>query len=285
MTHAKIVEQFELVADPTDTNSVLKALKKRLGELHPDRNGGSFTSDESRLNYHNIQSAIDSLESSGALVPLKEVTALVEALTKTMAPLAGAQEETLRAQRIIHIKESVRAKHRGIKVTSGTFLAISTALLAFMGSLKENPVLGKILEIQHVEMAILLAWIYSGALFALAWYREKKAESRAEFLSSEDGLDYILHELRFASLKTTINGQLTFTRRHIVDIMNSQRRYGSSLLQLLAPGIGRSAAETIASSQIDKLMSRGIVSRAPIKDVREWFQIEKHLIDNHDMRT
>ena len=285
MTLTAIVEQFELAADPTDSNSVLKALKKRLGELHPDRSGGSFTSDESRLTYHNIQSAIDSLESSGALVPLKEVTALVEVLTRTMAPLAGAQEESLRVQRIGRIKESVRAQHRGIKVTSGTFLAISSALLAFMESLKENPILGKLLEVQHADMVILVAWIYSGAFFALTWYRERRAESHAEFLSSEDGLSYILHELRYANLKPTTDGQLAFSRKHVVDIMHHQRRYGASALQLLSSGIGRSAAETIASSQIEKLMSRGIVSRAPTKGVHEWFQVDKQLIEDHERRT
>lgn len=278
MTLAAIVEQFELEADPTDSSSVLKALKKRLGELHPDRNGGSFASEESRQNYHSIQSAIGSLEASGALVPLKEVTALVEAITKTMAPLAGAQEESLRANRIAHIKESVRAEHRGIRVTSGTFLAISTALLAFMSSLKENPILGRILEFQHADTVILVAWIYSCAFFALSWYKEKRAESSAAFLSSEDGLAYILHELRYANIEPTINGQLAFTRKHIVDIINSKRRHGSGTLQMLSPRIGRSAAETIASSQIDKLMSRGIVSRAPIKDVREWFQVDNDFI-------
>ncbi|WNH54493.1 hypothetical protein [Stenotrophomonas oahuensis] len=185
MTLSEIVKKFELDADPTDSNGVLKALRKRLGELHPDRNGGDFASEESQLNYLRIQSAIESLEPSGTLVPLKEVTALVETFTKAFAPLAGAQEESLRAQRNSLIKESVRAQHRGIKVTSGTFLAISTGLLAFMGALKENPVLGKILEIQHADMVILSAWLYSGAFFAIAWYRERERPNRAQNFSHQ----------------------------------------------------------------------------------------------------
>ena len=281
MTFSAIVEQFQLEADPMDRSSVLNSLKKRMGELHPDRNGGSFASDEARQTFHDIQTTIDSIEGSSVLVPLNQVTAIVEILAKTVAPLAAAQEESLKAQRITQIRESVRNQHRGIKITSSTFLAMSSALLAFMGSLKDNPVLGQVLELPNAGLVILSIWLYSGVFFAFTWLNERKAESRAEFLATDDGLEYILRELRHENLTPLAGGQLAFSRQHVVSIVSPRHRYRSSPFLFLSAGIGHSAAEAIASNQIDKLLARGIISRAPTKGVQEWFQLDPQLISDN----
>lgn len=47
----------------------------------------------------------------------------------------------------------------------------------------------------------------------------------------------------------------------------------------IAGRLGRSAAEGIASVQLEKLLARGAIKPFPSKDLIEWFEVDPTLLD------
>jgi hypothetical protein len=275
-----VVKRLVLDADPTDRASVIRALKARLAELHPDRTGGEFKSEESRRAFLEAQAAMASVEAAEptALVPLRDVTNLIQSLAKSVAPLGAVQEEILRTQRTREIRERVRVHHYPFKITSGTLLAITSGLFAFMGALKDNPVLSRLLKIPGVDLALLLIWLCSGLFFAISWLHERRAESYAEFLTTDEGLTHTFERLRHSGLESLPTGGRGFARQHLVEVILARGRW--SPLPLPPVGrLGRSAAEGIASVQLEKLLARGVVKPYPRKGLSEWFQVDPALLD------
>jgi hypothetical protein len=276
----EVVKRLGLDADPTDRASVIRALKARLADLHPDRTGGEFESEESRRAFLEAQAAIASVEAAEptALVPLREVTSLVESLAKSVAPLGAVQEEILRTQRTREIRERVRAHHYSFKITSGTLLAISSGLFAFMGALKDNPVLGRLLGIPGVDLGLLVIWLCSGLLFGMSWLRERRAESYAEFLTTDEGLTHTFERLRQSGLESLPTGGRGFARQQLIEVILTRGRPDLLPLRSRRP-LGRSAVEGIASVQLEKLLARGVVKRYPRKGLGEWFEVDPALLD------
>ena len=86
------VKRLGLDADPNDRANVVRALKERVKELHPDRTGGKFESEEAKCAFLEAQTTLATVEAAEtmALMPLREITSLVEGLAKSVVPLWGS---------------------------------------------------------------------------------------------------------------------------------------------------------------------------------------------------
>jgi hypothetical protein len=176
------------------------------------------------------------------------------------------------------IRERVRAHHSSFKITSGTLLAISSGIFAFMGALKDNPVLGRLLEIPGAETVLLLVWVYTGLLFGMSWMRERQAETYAEFLTSDDGLRHTFQRLRQSGLEILPTGGKGFTRGHLLSTLSPRGGHGPLSL-LVARRLGRTAAEGIVSVQLERLLARGAVKPYPKKGLTEWFEVDPAVLE------
>src|SRR5215213_9117713 len=193
----EIVQRFRLAVSSSDLPGVLDELKRKLVEAHPDRNGGDFPSPELKARFIDLQSSIEYVEQKSkvqnALVPMSQVSALVEAVTQAI--VRREQAPTSPAQSYIQIVEEVRTRLRraylGPKISSGVALAVSSAVFAFMGSLKDHPILGNYVASQTFVNLLLFTWIASGFLFVFLWFREGQVEAQAEHLLSDEVLGEI----------------------------------------------------------------------------------------------
>jgi hypothetical protein len=159
------VKRLGLDADPNDRANVVRALKERVKELHPDRTGGKFESEEAKCAFLEAQTTLATVEAAEtmALMPLREITSLGEGLAKSVVPLGVLQEEILRMQRTREIRERARAHHYSFKITSGTLLAISSGIFAFMGALKDNPLLGRLPGFPGIDVVLFLSGSTAGS--------------------------------------------------------------------------------------------------------------------------
>lgn len=215
----ELVKSLGLDVDPTDRGAVIRALRCRLATLHPDRTAGEFQSEEAKRTFHETQEALTAVEAAEptALVPLRDVTSLVESLAKSVAPLGAAQEKSLRTQRSREIRERVRAHHYSFKITSGALLGVSSGLFAFMDALEDKPVFGLLLEVRWIEILLPMMWLYSVLLFGIAGLGERRAESYAEFLTTDKGLIHTFARLRHYGLEALPTGGRGFARHHLVE--------------------------------------------------------------------
>ncbi|MDR7098602.1 hypothetical protein J2X04_000949 [Lysobacter niabensis] len=273
----ELVERFSLDAEPSDRAEVITSLKARLSKLHPDKTGGQFTSEEDKQQFFSIQAALAKLEDANdsALVPLEHVTALVETLAKAVAPMGAVQNEMLQAQRKQEIRNQVRARYAQVKVTSGTFLAISTAILTFMGTLKDNPVLGDLLTVPNVPAYLAAIWLTSCVLFAMTWLRERKAAATAEYLTTENGLGRAFGDL-CRHIRERGDGNFVFSRRDYVEMLASP--WMGSVERIFGSSLDHATAEPVVTVHIERLLDRGAIKRQPRKGVLEWFEVDEEIL-------
>lgn len=274
----EIVKRFGLSVDHVDHESVVQALRLRLVELHPDRNGGDFETADSKRVFLEIKDAIKSIEAgrSEALIPLRDVQKFMESLAKSLGPVGGVNERMLHAQQAREIHNGVKLYHRPFRLTSGVFAGICSGLVFFMGSFKENPLFGPLLQMRGVQLSLAALWFYSGVFFLFAWLGERRAESYADCLNTDEGLSITFKKLMAGGVSRLPNGVMVFSRRNLVEAILGRPR-GLSFLPIGSGALGRSAAEGIASLQLSKLQARGVIKLHPTKDLVDWFEVDPNI--------
>jgi hypothetical protein len=116
-------------------------LRRRLAAAHPDTFGGIFPDEAHSAAYHNIESAMTFLDSQPdmTLVPVEQMHVALARITQHIESLNAAkgkeEVKTLKAT----AKEYSRRRILLPRVTSGAFLALCSAILAFPGQVLQHP--------------------------------------------------------------------------------------------------------------------------------------------------
>jgi hypothetical protein len=310
----EITSRFRLAAPSGDLPGVLAELKRRMVEAHPDRNGGEFPTLDHKAEFIDLQSGIEYVEqlsrSQNALVPVTQVTALVEAMTQALARRERMPDLTSEThlKLIQDVRSSLRGAYFGPKITSGVALAISSGLFVFMGSLKDHPILGNLVREPSFGNLLITAWLASGGLFLLLWYRERQSESRADYLLSDEIISHIFPLL----CETTVNPRRgrrrgVFTVSELANLIETWWNWGrrtverelegpevkslrddevirflSRIIRLLrGRSIDASLSQRIARDQIAKLTERRAVRKLDDPDVAEWYAIDPSLLQRY----
>src|SRR5262245_11907316 len=114
-TIADVAKHFGLDAHVTQ-ETLRDELKRRLAQLHPDRNGGEFRSSSEKAEYLQLQSALtfvdDFAQTSTAMVPISQLPAVIEAVTRalTLTQTSPVSTEQIRTTAIQDSRDRISEK-------------------------------------------------------------------------------------------------------------------------------------------------------------------------------
>lgn len=279
----QIITYFDLKLNDNNLSSVRKAIIKSMAGIHPDRNNKSFMSDKDEKRWHELSSAkrfLDEQISHQALIPISELPAIIKSLQEiTLNPLE---------QRVATLKQEARNEFKSQsyipRIGSGVFAAICGFLFTFSSTVKDHPLLGELLSNRGTQIFLLVAMFYSGIFFLMLWYRERRLESKVEWLTSEEGIRATFSVLiqwdRFAEQE---NPQ-RFTLRKLTDVVSGRhiarfetpiRRSMEGFPLFFSSRIHGSIAEKVAKIQIDTLKERGILVELPQRGFEKIYELKK----------
>ena len=142
---SEVVDDFELIHIENDNLAVLAKLKEERSKIHPDKNGGEFTSDEHRKKYHRVDDAVTYLESKmeerKELISLSQLPAIVDSIATSIAK--QNQPSVIQIQRDLKsdFRSELSRKYITPKIGSGVFAGISAFLFAKAGDFADHPIL------------------------------------------------------------------------------------------------------------------------------------------------
>lgn len=264
----------------SDTERLRSELKKLVASLHPDRNGGSFLSEDQEAKFLRTKSAMDFLEtysqSSMAMIPVSQLPAVVSAVAQALALQNPNEVTSLQTSYLIDARERI-ARHSVLpKIGSGVFAAITGFLVGFPDKFAKHPLLGPLLERRWAQAFLLILLGYSAIVFALAWYKERVLESCAEYLMSESALREVFERLIFE-----VRGSESVTRVSSRQIFNAtmrlayRRSFGpfSPLKLFLGRSLDLATIEKAAAIQTQRLVDRKILSKVDVPSLDTWYEI------------
>lgn len=289
---AEIVESLNLKSSVSDIEAIKRELKAKMANIHPDRNGGKFSTKDDEITYKRYGSAHEYIAQivaeSRALISVSHLPDIIRAIHDTQLGATSAQINTLRTECLTESHSFAKKRYALPKVGSGVFAGICGFLFTFSGQLISHPVLGPYAKKPQVQMFLLGGALYSGMFWLLAWYREKKEEAHADWLVSEDGRQHI-----FRKLLDEVGGPISaqhprFTIRKIVDLIRGGDREfrAPSLLALVTffprPTIAYTLAEKIAEMHLLELERRGAIHKIKDPSFESVYEFNKNVIQNKD---
>lgn len=181
----EIISKFNL--DSNDGDEIKKQLKLLIKEIHPDKNSGNFRNKEDEDLFHDVQSAIefiDSQHSKHSLITRTEIASL----TKVLNEIVSTRKEQTHSQVIerkdaslsVKLQDSVQSfhkRHTTPKISSAVVTIIMTALWTFPSLVKEHPLLS-FLYTYYKEFTIF--WVGSLVFTGLIWIRIRASERHDE---------------------------------------------------------------------------------------------------------
>jgi len=155
-TIEEIKNKFSLVSD--SNIEIRKELIKKISEIHPDKNNGSFANTETEILYNNISSAIEfidnELKNEQQLIPIsaiKEITNLI----KEIIPVNNTTTEKLLEMKSELLSLSDKrinynfSKNMKPKVASSIISLLITIIWFFPATINEHPVLSHYIDINN----------------------------------------------------------------------------------------------------------------------------------------
>ncbi len=167
------------------------------------------------------------------------------------------------------------------RIGSGVFASITAGLLAFSGSLKDNPVFGDFLQSRQARLMLLAAFIYSGTLFVMTWLLEQRDAARVEWLTTEAGMQRTLskvlgisrHEtgdflhFRFSDYCRALSGRTPHGRP-----LTASSFVGSAF-PFFGQGLSESSNEKLAKLHLEELERRGAIKKSDARRLDVTYEI------------
>jgi len=276
---------LKLKAAAYDENAIRAELRREMAAIHPDRNDGHFASPTDENRYHSLSDALNFLDQyqSTALVPLREIPAIVAAMRQALQPTTEATAAVARAEYRQGALSEAHTRYILPRIGSGVFAAVCASLIAFSGSLKDNPVFGAWLQSSVGRSMLLVFFLYSGLFFIMTWLLEQRESARVEWLVTEAGLRRTLSQvIERASL--TSDRTLRFRFTDFCGVISGHREHGSrssaylptvSTLFFLRRGLSPASAERLAKAQLEELERRGVVKKLAGQRLDITYEIER----------
>lgn len=156
-----------------------KALKSERTSLHPDKNGNQFDSVESEARYHFINKALSHLDDLDAksrqMVPMSEVTKLVEVMSKSIALRETPTSKEIESSSRQNIRYELSRKYKGKKIGSGVIAGFLGFMVTQAPNLEKNPILKPFIGEPIFQQFLLMVGIYCAAfLFYFGIEKGKK---------------------------------------------------------------------------------------------------------------
>lgn len=288
-TPREMAVELELRSDPDDRDAIAREIRTEIATLHPDHQGGSFADPNLAERYNLLSEGLQFLARGGgvAMIPVGEVTALLTAVREVVHSRAD-RETPAHGRAEFRELTRVSARHRIAlpRIGSGAFAGLFAFFLAFGSKFKDDPLLGHIVNTPHASLIVLEGLLVSALLFCLTWVFERRAEARAEWLTTEAGRHAALRDVLLVagprserSGKSGVEFSLSEMTTSIMHLrqngeMNSGRRLRSGVWPFTEGLITLTAAERLAKAHLDVLEERGAIRRLPLKRVELTFEMD-----------
>lgn len=273
-----VAREFGLQEHETDALALRDSLKRVMSSVHPDKNGGSFKSDQDKALFMRTKAALDYLElqsqSGLALIPLSQLPAIVSAVSQALNARPAMDSHALQSNYMADAKARISRRFVLPKIGSGVFATITGFLVAFPDKFENHPILGEFLG-ERITQLMLLSMV-SGLFFVLAWYRERQAEARAEYLMSARALgDLFEMVIRHANLSVSSR---RVSSRHIMDEVQNLAGYRAHSLPfpmaVLGSRVDLQTLEKVASIQTQRLVERKLLTRIDVASLDTWYDLQ-----------
>ena len=266
-------------------DEVRDLLRRRRLELHPDRTGGQFESEEAREQFHLIEEALTAADTmatdSTALVPVEAITQIVRALREeSLHGTRENREEALQSRLGAQVERSLGAFRSPVQpptVVLSAITAVLTALWLFPKVAMEHPVLKQIIDVGSPAFgAVWMSLVMTASMgWVLSWRQKDRFERLHRALRTEAYQNHLFE--RFVADRSD-SSPVAFTKQEFVDYIQGRpdRYYRPAIVRL--PGgdtdIDPETAQSIAELVLLRLEKRGLVSVLPGKTLSPRYQIE-----------
>jgi len=210
-----------------DSNSisVRDILKRKLADIHPDRNCGNFDTDNDEEQFHLIMSAITYLDD--VLTSTSTLPANMGAGQFLPDIVEQHRQSALDYERLSKtLGESLKKTYNMQRFQSAVLVLAITGVLAFSQTLATNLLVGKIFQYVDnkipfltplVGLMLLFLLVVGCVLFSTTWIREQRARAFAERLVTDEALTELF---RSYSLRNTRDGR--FSSREILQAIQTR---------------------------------------------------------------
>jgi len=277
----EIKVDFDL--ESNDIENIKEELEKQRLEIHPDRTGGEFPSDEIKDNYHKINDAltfIKNMNSDQSIIVIEKMTDLIKIVTDLVPnSVANTLENTLNT----NIANSISRYHSRFilpKITLTGATSILSFLLLFPKQISENPLLSHYIDPTHSFFAIiwLVALIYCSAFWIFVFNSEEKAKRILSNLKVEYNQNEIFQE--FLYLQQALEHKEIRKDELIRFIYKYYRSERISILYLLfkisnSEIVTMEVAQNITDLIIQRAIKNGILSKVTNYSLSETYKINE----------
>ena len=274
-----VVNEFGLKAQGADFEAVRDELKKIMSSIHPDKNGGNFSSEEDKSRFLRAQEALRFLEfsvqASSAMIPVSQLPAVISALSQALATPSSSNANALQSNYMPDAKARISRRYTLPKIGSGVFAAATGFLVAFSDKFDKHPLLGPLLNERMSQIFLLTLMMYSGFFFLLSWYKEKQSEANAEYLMSESALgqlfEIISHELTANSEIRRVSSRQILEA--VASISGYRRNSGLFTLVIFGSRVDLQTIENAAAIQTQRLIERKVLTRVDVASIDAWYDV------------
>ncbi len=142
----EVVAEFRLTTSISELDSIILELKSKRAELHPDKNGGTFSSDAEANRYHRLDDAIAFVEkqvhANSSLVPIAHITEIVRTTVETALAATRKQDSIVEQTQFLNDSRREVNEHYVLpRFTSGILSGIFCGIIALSDKLKDNLIL------------------------------------------------------------------------------------------------------------------------------------------------
>lgn len=283
---ADVAREFGLHEHETNVEALRESLRRIMSSVHPDKNGGTFKSDQDKALFLRTKAALNYVElqsqSSLALIPLSQLPAIVTAVSQALTARSAPDSQTLQSNYMTDARARIARRFFLPKIGSGAFAAITGFLAAFPDKFEKHPFLGPILSDRLTQMTLLTLVLYSSVFFLLAWYRERQAEARAEYLMSEGALaelfDVISNHMGSESASRRVSS------RQIMEAVQHLAGYRSNAppfpMFVLGSRVDLQTLEKAATIQTQRLIERKLLTRVDVASIDAWYDLKSDTSSN-----
>ncbi|MGU5827060.1 hypothetical protein [Aeromonas hydrophila] len=250
-----------------------KALKSERASLHPDRNGNQFDSHESEERYHFINKALSHLDAlddkSRQLVPMSEVTKLVEVMSKSISLRNTPTSKEIENSSRQNIRFELSRKYKGKKIGSGVIAGFLGFMITQAPNLEKNTIFKPFIGEPLFQLAMLVIGIYSVVFFVLLWHMERKEESLANYMLSEAPLRRIF-ELLKSEGKDSITSHDIYS---VICLVSGNHRNYSLFDILLRTRLCASIIDQIVEIQTQRLIERKVIEIIDVPSIVRQYKL------------
>jgi len=212
----QMVEDLGLKSNPDDINQIKAELKTKIKELHPDKSGGQFKSEEDSTKLYLLLEALDYSDAErNTLIPLDYVTEIIEKLSENLTSVNKESIDVRINRTSLNHQAYIGHRFQFPKISLGAISTILTYIFLYPEQLMNHPIIGS--YVQNIIFTNYY-WLLAVEILAVLWFVTWKSETYNKAKTVElFSMDYhlkILNKLKHST-------KILFSRTQLKEYFSS----------------------------------------------------------------